>query len=110
MEFFLGNINNLAIRVDEIVIRPHPSEPPNKHDWAIEAADVPLTIDKGSDLVDVILSAECVVGMDSMAMVVGLLAGKTVVCCIPPGPAACRLPHKDIQYLRDMSTPNTSLL
>jgi hypothetical protein len=35
-------------------------------------------------------------------MVVGLIAGKRVVSCIPPGGAPCPLPQRDIELLQDL--------
>ena len=53
-------------------------------------------------LAEDILCSHIVVGCESMAMVVALLADKLVISCIPPGGRACQLPHKEILDLKDM--------
>ena len=101
LRYFLRNLNLLGKKLDEVVIRLHPSEELGKYDGIIGEFDLPVTIANNTGLVDAILAADFIVGMDSMAMVVGLLAEKTVVCCIPPQGKPCRLPHAKILRLSD---------
>jgi hypothetical protein len=49
-----------------------------------------------------------VVGCESMAMVVGLLAQKKVVSSIPPSGRHCRLPQKNIVHLSEIAAINIS--
>jgi hypothetical protein len=101
LQYFIDNVDRLAEKVDEVVIRLHPTEASDKYDWVNDAFDIPVVVEERGDLTDAILSADYVVGMDSMAMVVGLLADKEVICCIPTGGQACRLPQAGILSLRD---------
>ncbi|MEY8200022.1 MAG: hypothetical protein RPS47_12330 [Colwellia sp.] len=99
LRYFLNNVHALGKPVDQIIIRPHPSEDPGKYEWANEEFSLPIVLASGGDLLEVVSKSDVVVGMDSMAMVVGLLAGKRVICSIPPGGKPCRLPHSEIQTL-----------
>ncbi|QJD72163.1 hypothetical protein [Marinobacterium sp. LSUCC0821] len=101
LRYFLRNIHLLGQPVKEVLIRLHPSEQPGKYDGIEMEFDFPIRIDASADLIDSIFAVDFVVGMDSMAMVVGLLADKTVICCIPPEGKPCRLPHAEILHLRD---------
>jgi hypothetical protein len=97
---FLQNVGTLGEPVDRIVIRPHPSESVDKYDWARSRFDLPIVTSTSSrTLLEEIVDCDVVVGCQSMAMVVGLLAGKRVVSCIPPGGAACVLPFPEIEHL-----------
>ena len=99
VRYFLANMHLLGQPVAEVLIRLHPSEQPGKYDGIEKEFDVPIAVDASADLIDSILAVDFVVGMDSMAMVVGLLAEKTVICCIPPEGKPCRLPHAKIRPL-----------
>jgi hypothetical protein len=46
-----------------------------------------------------VVESDVVVGCATMAMVVGLLAGKRVVSCIPPGAKTQPLPHATIERI-----------
>jgi hypothetical protein len=102
LQFFLKNINVLGLSVDAVKIRPHPSESKNKYDWAKQLTDLTLTIGGDKTLWQEIVDADLVVGCESMAMVVGLLAHKKIISSIPPSGKPCGLPHEKIVYLRDL--------
>ena len=50
-----------------------------------------VQINSNSSLLKDIIAADFVAGCQSMAMVIGLLAGKEVVCVIPPDGRECYL-------------------
>jgi hypothetical protein len=102
LRYFLTNIYALGASVGRVVIRPHPSEPADKYD-AI-AAEFALPISRGGQdtLITEVADSDIVVGCNSMAMVVGLLAGKRVVSVIPPGGSPCVLPQPEIQSLQGL--------
>ena len=54
------------------------------------------------DLIIEIINSDIVVGCESMALVVGLLANKQVISSIPPEGRICQLPQKEIQHLRNL--------
>ena len=51
------------------------------------------------NLIDTILSYDIIVGIESMALIVGLLAEKKVFSAIPPMGKTCILPHKNIIHM-----------
>jgi hypothetical protein len=102
LRYFLANVGVLGRSVGEIIIRLHPAESSGKYDWAKEEFDLPIVVSSDGDLLEAILKSDIVVGMDSMAMIVGLLAERRVVCSIPLGGKPCRLPQSDIQLLSQL--------
>ncbi|MCE5181776.1 MAG: hypothetical protein ABFD51_13360 [Anaerolineaceae bacterium] len=100
LRFFVKNINVIGCTVSKIKIRPHPSESKTKYDWI--GWSTSLTIEIGGDktLLEETAEADVVVGCESMAMVVGLLAKKRVISSIPPGGKSCSLPQPEIEHLQ----------
>jgi hypothetical protein len=78
-----------------IRLRPHPSDPPGKYDAWIDGKNR-WALDDSPDLATALRRAGHVVGMNSMAMVVALEAGRRVSCAIPPWGPPCALPHPSI--------------
>ena len=101
LRFFLDNLYILCDSVEEIVIRPHPSEKSEKYQWVKTKYNFPIVFGGMLSLVKEIVQSDVVVGCSSMAMVIGLLAGKKVISCIPPIGCNYSLPQKDIVMLRD---------
>jgi len=99
LRFFLKNLSSVGELPSEIIIRPHPSESIEKYYWASDFVEVPIRFGGQSTLLEEILESEIVVGCESMALVVGLLAGKKVISSIPPRGVACQLPHTEIEHL-----------
>lgn len=102
--FFLNNVVALGLPVDAITIRPHPSEREDKYQWADGLSPLPVEFGGRRKLLEEILASDIVVGCESMAMVVGLLAGKRVISTIPPGGRACQLPHREIEHMQRLIT------
>ena len=50
------------------------------------------------------MRSKIVVGCESMAMVVALMAGKSVYSSIPSGGRNCTLPHEGIIKMKDLFT------
>jgi len=101
--FFLKHIPAITKHPVEIVIRTHPSECIDKYEW-IEKIYNNLYINDNGDcsLIENIASADVVVGCNTMAMIVALLAGKRVVSSIPVAGISCSLPYPEIEYLREL--------
>lgn len=99
LAFFLDNVGMLDDGTRTIVIRPHPAEEAGKYVPAIERSGRVVVLGGSDTLLRETLAADIVVGCESMAMIVGLLAGKRVVCSIPPGGRPCQLPHAGIEHL-----------
>ena len=102
LRFFLSNISALCQPIDSITIRPHPSEREGKYQWANSVTSLSIQFGGQKTLLEEILESTIVVGCESMAMVVGLLAKKQVISSIPPGGRPCQLPHLDIENLQNL--------
>ncbi|WP_301102042.1 polysialyltransferase family glycosyltransferase [Propionivibrio sp.] len=102
IDYFLENMNALGERIKSVVIRPHPSDPPNKYERTVEKYSDIVKISNEKTLLEDIVASDIVVGCQSMAMVVGLLARKKVVSCIPPMGHDCCLPQENIVRLREL--------
>lgn len=100
LSYFLSNVAALSDNIAHIAVRPHPQEAMGKYDWAMKEFDLPLVCGEKKTLLEQVAACDVVVGCATMAMVVGLLAGKRVVSCIPPGGKTVRLPQAEIE---DMS-------
>jgi hypothetical protein len=102
LEYFLRNINVIAARAAKVVVRPHPAEPAGKYQWVRRRSEVPIELSAGTTLARDVAAADVVVGCESMAMVVALIAGKRVVSAIPPRGRPCALPHAEIESLQNL--------
>jgi len=100
LQYFLNNIDVLGSAVSEIKVSPHPSENKNKYDWTRRSSFLVTETMSSKTLMEQIVEADVVVGCESMAMVVGLLAKKRVISSIPPDGQACGLPQAEIEHLQ----------
>jgi hypothetical protein len=100
LRYFLSHVAALGEPVGRIMVRPHPSEKPGKYDAVAAEFALPIQFSQGHTLSAEVASNDCVVGCNSMAMVVGLLGGKRVISCIPPGGQPCVLPQPQIESLQ----------
>ena len=100
--YFYKNINIIEINQPHIIIRLHPSENKSKYDWFINKNSKTISLSENDDLLTDVMKSSIVVGCNTMAMVVGLIAGKRVICSIPRGGKKCVLPHKNIEHLQIM--------
>jgi len=108
LKFFFKNVNLLSSQSTNILIRPHPSDPVNKYDWVSRYSSARLGLKFGGDqpLISEILRSKIVVGCESMAMVVALVAGKKVYSSIPSEGRDCVLPHEGIMRMASMLDGN----
>lgn len=102
LRFFLDNAGALGTVIGRMTIRPHPSEARDKYDWARTGRVAMVEIGGQRSLVEEVADTDIVVGCESMAMVVGLLAMKRVVSCVPPGGKPCGLPQGEIEHLQSL--------
>lgn len=107
LRYFFSNLALLGTAVHAAVIRPHPSEKAGKYSAiARELAEnvgIPVRVGGDRSLLQEIASCDVVAGCESMAMIVGLIAGRRVVSAIPPGGLPCSLPHKQIESLSSLA-------
>ena len=102
IDYFFENIKALGERIERVVIRPHPSDLPGKYDRVVAAHSGIAQLSDGSPLLAEIAKSDIVVGCQSMAMVVGLMAGRKVISCLPPNAPECCLPHKAILHMKGL--------
>jgi hypothetical protein len=106
LRYFLDNVWCLSEKIGRIVVRTHPKERRDKYDWARNEFDLPIVTDEGKTLLQQVAASDVVAGCATMAMVVGLIAGKRVVSCIPPSGKTIPLPHAEIEDIHQlMSAP-----
>tara|TARA_B100000787_G_C16199227_1_gene303606 strand:+ start:17903 stop:18808 length:906 start_codon:yes stop_codon:yes gene_type:complete len=110
LEFFFHNLGALGEIISEIKIRPHPSEIDGKYYWAKQKSSLVTETEGNKSLVEQIMEADVVVGCESMAMVIGLLAKKRVISSIPMGGKTCSLPHAEIEHLQALVKKNQEIL
>ena len=111
LRFFLANIDALSGSVHSITVRPHPHESEAKYVWVTQEFPLlPLRINKKDTIIAAITDADMVVGCESTALVLGLLAQRRVICMIPPIGLPCRLPQESIESLTDLVNPRTGVL
>jgi hypothetical protein len=107
MALFISHLRKIANsdKKVNVRIRPHPSEPSNKYDSYININSGQTTVSKSCDttLVEDCAWSHWVVGINSMALVVALLAGKDVFCCIPGHSRPFGLPHAEIRNFLELS-------
>lgn len=100
--FFLNNLAALKTPIASVVVRPHPSEKIDKYCWVKNCAGIVIETNSTKSLIDQVCAAAIVVGCNSMAMVVALLAGKRVISSIPYGGKGCSLPQSNIEHLQQL--------
>lgn len=101
MQFFFEKLPEIISieKIEYVRFRKHPSESDNTYDNILKKYPrIPLE-KKTTSLIEDCVWADWVIGCESMALVVGLLAKKKVFSFIPPGGKSCSLPHKQIQKI-----------
>lgn len=101
LDYFFLHMDELFHHpVEEVRLRPHPSDPPGKYDrWLVRPAVFRLSLDVRPELEHSIAWADVVVGCQTMAMAVALESGKRVICSMPPWAPSCALPHEGIEKM-----------
>jgi hypothetical protein len=100
LEYFFRILENLNFQDLRITIRPHPSDPDQKYESSIPVGFRNTVIDYSSSLVENLAKSRVIVGCNTMAMIVALDLGKTVLSATPP-PATTFFPHKRITKIQD---------
>ncbi len=99
LDFFMKNRAKAGVSPGTLIrLRPHPSDPPGKHDaWLSRHPEVKR--DTSPDMARALRDAHFVVGLHSTGLVIGLEAGRTAITALPPWAPPCVLPHKGIVKL-----------
>jgi hypothetical protein len=100
LRYFFANRAVLGKPIASLVIRPHPAEAEDKYDQIANEFGEIACIGGEKSLLQEIAESDVVAGCESMAMVVGLIAGRRVIASIPPGGRPCALPQPEIESLQ----------
>ncbi len=101
LDGFIDWLKSHATKVREFRIRPHPSEKPGKYeDFAREKLNkLNVTVSLNRDLAHDVAWSDWVVGCDTMALVIALMADRKVFSCIPKGGRRLEIPLPGIKRL-----------
>jgi hypothetical protein len=100
LRYFFANRPVLGKPLVSLVIRPHPTEARDKYDQIANEFGEIACIGGEKSLLQEIAESDVVAGCESMAMVVGLIAGRRVISSIPPGGRPCALPQPEIESMQ----------
>ena len=100
--YFMENIAVLNHPTRRVILRPHPSEAKDKYDWAVEEFSPNVSIGGKTILLNEVAQSDIIVGYNSMAMVIGLIAGKRVINALPAGKMENSLPMVEIESMADL--------
>lgn len=105
LEYFINMFPKLGIPEDTLIcLRPHPSDIEGKYDdWIQLYSNMNIKLDDSINITESLARASWVAGCESFALVLALMAGRTVYCTLPPWAPACGLPHSGIIQLRELS-------
>ena len=108
LDFFFANLDLLNVDIDEIIIKPHPSESSEKYSKYLTNLSY-ININSDAPLHELINTTDIIVGCTSMAMFVATWLEKRVISSIPPGGRGFYLPRDDIMFLSDMAEVNNEV-
>jgi len=100
LNLFFKKIINFK-EINRITLRPHPSEKNIKYNWLLSKKNFKIKISKKKILFQEILNNDIIVGCNTVALYIGLLANKKVFTSIPKG-YVCDIPSKKIVYLNTL--------
>jgi hypothetical protein len=102
LDYFFKHIDTIEKSISKITIRPHPSEREGKYDYLLNNKNHPIAIGGDNTLLEELLKNDIIVGCESMAMIIGLIAKRRVISVIPPEGKECVLPHPEIEHLKSL--------
>lgn len=103
----LKSVDLMSERVDTLILRLHPNEGPDKYNFLIKEykGKTPLKISNPAmkSIEEDCQESDYIIGVESMALVVGLHFGKKVFSCLPASAnKKCCLPHKKIRRINSV--------
>jgi len=106
LKYLLQHLDVFKEKVNKIIVRPHPSE--SIHNFSLDTNTEICLVEIGGEksLLEEIALSDVVVGSESMAMVIALIAKKRVISCIPPGGKECSLPQIEIEKMKNLVVKN----
>lgn len=102
LNFFFENLSTLGIYKPNICVRPHPSEHVDKYQRLLMNFDGDFFFSDNEDILSDVMWSSTVVGCGSMALVIGILAGRRCISVTPPGGKKSSLPHSELLHLSSL--------
>ena len=101
--FLFSCLPTLFSDIGSLTVRPHPSQTCSDLIWMNSYAhSYNFLISNESSLCEQILCHDVIIGLESMALIVGIIAGKPVFSAIPPNFKKCSIPYSEISHLSDL--------
>jgi hypothetical protein len=101
LDYFVSRLPGLGMPSATLIrLRPHPSDAPGKYNnWIARHPNLNIRLDASLRITQSMGRASWVAGCESFALVLALMAGRTVYCTLPPWAPACRLPHHGLIHI-----------
>ena len=112
LDYFISHLPLLNLPTGTTIrLRPHPADEAHKYDsWIKRQFGQQILLDSSSSVSEALINAKWVVGCESSALIIALIAGREVFCSLPPWAPPCRLPHEGLRYLSSLKgVPNEIL-
>ena len=101
--FLTSCLSTLFPDIHSLTVRPHPSQSKSELSWMNSCNNqYNFAITNESSLCEQILTHDIVIGLESMALIVAIIANKPVFSAIPPGYRKCAIPFSEITHLSDL--------
>lgn len=102
LDYFFSRVECAGLPADiPVLLRPHPSETPDKYqEWIAQHPERSIQLDTSPSIAEAISRAQYVAGCESLALTVALAAGRRVFCSLPPWAPSCRLPHEGLVHVK----------
>jgi hypothetical protein len=101
LRFFLNHVHKIPENYNNIKLKLHPSEKKDKYNHIISKGKYDINF-AGDSLIEEISKSTVVVGCHTYPLSLALKTNRKAYCSIPPWGPNCKLPHKEIKYLRDL--------
>lgn len=101
--FLTSCLSTVFSDIQSLTVRPHPSQAKSELSWMNSGNhQYNFTISNESSLCEQILAHDIIIGLESMALIVAVIANKPVFSAIPPGYRKCVIPFSEITHLSDL--------
>lgn len=105
---FFRSLEHLDGVFNKAILRLHPNESQEKYNHLLAQYSGSVSVEVSSveirSIEEECSKAQVIVGVESMALVIGLYFGKKIFSCLPANiKKKCQLPHKEIQHIHSVS-------
>lgn len=102
-DFLLRCLPTIFPTIRSLTVRPHPSQTKSDLSWMNSYDhEYRFSVSSESSLCEQILSHNIIIGLESVALVVAIIANKPVFSAIPPNFKKCAIPYSEITHLSDL--------